>query len=387
MEAPSPLTFKPELEEEIKDIKEYNLDSNSKSFSVKIGKLNNSQKIVFMIQEINSLQNYNYRSDFSLENLKNLSKLFRIFDSIEEAFNEINNIINNKKIIIKEESNEINLFLTLSNLSSKTETICIKIKKKNLSNDKINEVIFKELKEIKNSLKEEKIKNENLKRTVDELIKENNQLKEKVKQLFDWKETQQRKNINNNDTINNNNKYNIDSKIINKTEEIELLANRLTSKGFLKNKKVIFNLLYRASRDGDSPNNYHKKCDNKINTLCIIQTIKGCKFGGYTEAMIKSNNSADDKDPNAFVFSLNKMKIYENMKKENNAVCHSPGWGPIFRADAFAVYNKDFFSYNYHVVGNKSQSNFGVMNEDYEINNGDHYFSIRELEVFQIIIE
>ena len=228
MEAPSPLTFKPELEEEIKDIKEYNLDSNSKSFSVKIGKLNNSQKIVFMIQEINSLQNYNYRSDFSLENLKNLSKLFRIFDSIEEAFNEINNIINNKKIIIKEESNEINLYLTLSNLSSKTETICIKIKKKNLSNDKINEVIFKELKEIKNSLKEEKIKNENLKRTVDELIKENNQLKEKVKQIFDWKETQQRKNINNNDSINNNNKYNIDSKIINKTEEIELLANRLT---------------------------------------------------------------------------------------------------------------------------------------------------------------
>ena len=131
MEAPSPLTFKPELEEEINDIKEYNLDSNSKSFSVKIGKLNNSQKIVFMIQEINSLQNYNYRSDFSLENLKNLSKLFRIFDSIEEAFNEINNIINNKKIIIKEESNEINLFLTLSNLSSKTETICIKIKTKN----------------------------------------------------------------------------------------------------------------------------------------------------------------------------------------------------------------------------------------------------------------
>ena len=387
MEAPSPLTIQPEIEEEIKDIREYNLNSNNKVFSVKIGRSNNSQKIVFMIQEINSLQNYNYRSDFSLEDLKSLSKLFRIFDSIEEAFNEINGIIKNKKLLIKEESNEINLYLTLSNLSSKTETICIKIKKKNLSNDKINEVIFKELNEIKNSLKEEKIKNENLKKLVDELIKENNQLKEKVKQLFDWKETEQRKNININDNINDEQKYKIDSKIINKTEEVELLTNRLTSKGFLKNKKVLFNLLYRASRDGDSPNNYHKKCDGKINTLCIIQTMKGCKFGGYTEAMIKSNNSNDDKDPNAFVFSLNKMKIYENMKKENYAVCHSPGWGPIFRADAFAVYDKDFFSYNNHAVGNKFESNFGIMNEDYEINNGDHYFGIRELEVFQIIIE
>ena len=103
--------------------------------------------------------------------------------------------------------------------------------------------------------------------------------------------------------------------------------------------------------------------------------------------MIKSNNSSDDKDPNSFVFSLNKMKIYENMKKDNNAVCHSPGWGPIFRSDAFAVWDKDFFSYNMHRVGTKSQSNFGVMNEDYEINNGELYFSIKELEVFQIIIE
>ena len=175
--------------------------------------------------------------------------------------------------------------------------------------------------------------------------------------------------------------------IINKTEEIELLTNRLTSKGFNKKQKVIFNLLYRASRDGDSPKTYHNKCDGKVNTLCIIQTIKGCKFGGYTEAMIKSNNNYDDKDQNAFVFSLNKMKIYENMKKDNNAVCHSPNWGPIFRSDAFAVWDKDFFSYHNHRVGTRSQSNFGIMNEDYEINNGDEYFSIKELEVFQIIIE
>ena len=104
--------------------------------------------------------------------------------------------------------------------------------------------------------------------------------------------------------------------------------------------------------------------------------------------MIKSNNEDDDKDPNAFVFSLDKMKIYENMKKEENAVCHSPGWGPIFRDDAFAVMDKNFFSYNLHRVGNKSESNFGIMNDDYEINSGeDRYFTIRELEVFQIILE
>ena len=81
------------------------------------------------------------------------------------------------------------------------------------------------------------------------------------------------------------------------------------------------------------------------------------------------------------------MKIYENMKKENNAVCHSKNWGPIFRGDAFAVWDENFFSYDKHRTGTKSESNFGIMNEDYEINNGDEYFSIKELEVFQIIIE
>ena len=174
---------------------------------------------------------------------------------------------------------------------------------------------------------------------------------------------------------------------MNKKEEIELLTKKLTSKGFIQNRNVIFNLLYRAFRDGDDPKIYHNKCDGKINTICLIQTIKGCKFGGYTEAMIKSNNCNDDKDPNSFVFSLNKLKIYENMKKEKDAVCHSPGWGPIFRSDAFAVMNKNFFSYNKHTVVTRYQSNFGTMDIDYQINNGDQYFSIKELEVFQIIIE
>ena len=119
----------------------------------------------------------------------------------------------------------------------------------------------------------------------------------------------------------------------------------------------------------------------------MIQTIKGCKFGGYTETTIKSGNGEDYKDPNAFVFSLNKYKIYENLKKGENAVCHSKDWGPIFRFDAFAVWNRNFFSYDMHTVGSKLDSHYGIMNQDYEINNGEANFGIKELEVYQIIIE
>ena len=188
MEAPSPITLKPEVEEEITDAKEYTINSNNKNFLLKLGKLNNSKKVIFIIQEINSLKSFVYKEEFSLDELRILSKLFRIFDSIDEAFNEICGILNNKKMAIKEESNEINLYLTLSNLSSKTENICIIIKKKSLSLEKINEIIFNQLNEIKNELNNEKIKNENLKKIVDELVKENNQLKNKVKEILDWKE-------------------------------------------------------------------------------------------------------------------------------------------------------------------------------------------------------
>ena len=41
---------------------------------------------------------------------------------------------------------------------------------------------------MKKSLKEEKLKNENLKRLVDELIQEKNQLKNKVEEIFEWKD-------------------------------------------------------------------------------------------------------------------------------------------------------------------------------------------------------
>ena len=217
-----------------------------------------------------------------------------------------------------------------------------------------------------------------MQKIVDELVIENKELKIQVKEILDWK--------NNKLAKNESNKEQIDSKIIKTKEEIELLSKRLTSKGLFKNSKVSFNLLYRASRDGDSPKDYHNKCDGKSNTLCVIQTIKGCKFGGYTQYNINSENN-NQKDSNAFVFSLNKKKIYENLKNEMNAVSHSKGWGPIFRDDAFAVWDKNFLSYDRHTVGTKSRSNYGVMNEDYEINNGEEYFGIKELEVFQIIIE
>ena len=51
---------------------------------------------------------------------------------------------------------------------------------------------------------------------------------------------------------------------------------------WLNNRKFEAELLYRKSRDGSTPTDFHNKCDNKGITIIFIETTKGYKFGGYT---------------------------------------------------------------------------------------------------------
>ena len=386
MEAPTAYTNKPILDEII-DIKEYTINLKELQFKIQIGKIKKelNNLINFKVEELNSNSNTFYQSSFSLDDLKNISKLFRVYDSIEGAYNELIEILNDKKIFLELNLNDIIIHLNLSNLSSKLEDISLIIKNQSKSIDKSYDSLINEINELKKKSFEKDIQQkqwkENIENQIKELKKENLELKKEIEELKQWKQNTENELKQYQQKIQIEQK--IDSKIINSNEEINLLSNRLKKNN--QNKKVVFNLIYRASRDGDSPNDYHKKCDGKINTLCIIQTIKGIKFGGYTETII--NDSGDNIDSNAFVFSLDKMKIYENLKKNECAVGHFKNWGPIFRRDAFAIWNQNFFSYNKHTLGSKNQSNFGIMDIDNELNNGETYFTVRELEVFQIFLE
>ncbi len=59
---------------------------------------------------------------------------------------------------------------------------------------------------------------------------------------------------------------------------------------------------YRASRDGFSGENFHKKCDGVSNTLTIIKTTNGNIFGAFAEKAWTNDNNAVD--PKAFIISL-----------------------------------------------------------------------------------
>ena len=101
----------------------------------------------------------------------------------------------------------------------------------------------------------------------------------------------------NNSTILMNNEYNNYKFIL---KEIE---NRNSKIKELK-------LIYRASRDGDSINNFFEKCNEIQNIILLIKTHNNTRFGGYTKIGFKKETYSNKiyKDNTAFVFSLDKKK-------------------------------------------------------------------------------
>ena len=93
----------------------------------------------------------------------------------------------------------------------------------------------------------------------------------------------------------------IDSNILTNYENLELINKRLKNSEILKDKKINYKLLYRASRDGDEAKKFHEKCDNKEQILAVFKTTKGLIFGGYTEVGYKLKGG-DVIDNKAFFF-------------------------------------------------------------------------------------
>ena len=107
----------------------------------------------------------------------------------------------------------------------------------------------------------------------------------------------------------------IDSLIITKEEEVKLINSWISS-----NKKIEYQLLYRATRDGDKVQDFHSKCDNKSPILVIGKTPKGYIFGGYTTINLNYNliKGLGEYycDNEAFIFSLNQKKKFISNDKE-----------------------------------------------------------------------
>ena len=385
--------------------KEYQIQGeDNQIYDLKI--FQTQKSISFYVKEKSELNEKKYKKEIILEEFYNINKFFRQYLSLEELFNNLFKNLKNTEITLSENNNQIKLGLIIECRGDKEEIYFI------LEQDQteIDNLIFNLCEEIK-KLQIQKTLNENIIKEYNE-IKNNLDNNNKKKFLFFpltnfekffilWIVIQiiifiyMKNEINRlkNNIIklkipsNNNNKI-INSKIIDNDElyliedEIQKIYNKNISK---------YELLFRASKDGFRATDFHNKCDGENNTLILVKTTNGRRFGGFTD-FPWNNKNINRNGEKEFTFSLDNEKVY-NFEANNNNIYNNvnsnSNWeGPNFggkygfklcdSCDTYSSSQDYSYSYSYDYNYNRYQNN-----KNYGLAENSN-FLVKDYEVFKI---
>ena len=320
-----------------------------------INLLNQEEYLIITAYYISNKNRVEYESKFDISYIKKV-KLFILYDTINECLEEINLGINTGKSYLVEEKNYINIFIPLNNI--KFNEINFKVDLK----ENINIVNNKEINELKNVIKEQNNDIINLKNKV-------NQLEILVNDLLIFKKD-----------IVGKITFKINSKIVDSYFNIILIKNWINNINNESSKIIKAKLLYKLSKDGDSIDTFHQKCDNNSPTLLLVETTNGRKFGGYTTC-VWSVNKGGKKDGKTFLFSLDEKKMYKKKKEHENErdiYCRKDA-GPTFGGN-------DLYFYQTLKKGYSASPYYFLDKNDLAKNIKDD-FDIKEIEIFKICFE
>ena len=182
---------------------------------------------------------------------------------------------------------------------------------------------------------------------------------------------------------------NIDSNILDLPKKNEYLKKIYEWTGGKK-----MQLLYRGSRDGTSCKAFHEKCDKESPTICLYKNEKNNIFGGYTNFIWTSPDSRTFyPDKYSFIFTLSNIYDIEPTKFPilncDRSIRHEKGEGPTFGGNP-NITNPDIGVYSDYI----KEESFSGFPESYKDTVGkghsiftgikDHYFKVKEIEVFKI---
>jgi len=345
-------------------------NTNAYNDNQKVIKLQNETNLIKGEHEILKKQAYKL-----MEEIKQLRNQISILN------NENQNLRNNKGIAPNK--NQIHEIIILKDKVGKLTNELNNLKEQN----KYEFEKFKKSKEEQlNSYEsqiEQLLKNQkNLELMNNEKDKTINELKLKIQQLLEQNNieaSQDQSKLmskNNSFQLDNNLKI-VRGEILQNNSELEFLTRKICQ----NNKKITLNLLYKATVDSDKAEAFHNKCDLAKSSLVLIQSKNGKRFGGFTSCDWEGN-SIDKKDDNAFVFSLDKMEIYDIIPDQDAIGCY-PKFGPVFSGCQIRIFD-DSFSKGGTTF--KKGANYQT-NEDYELTGGEREFEVNEIEVYGVIIE
>ena len=341
--------------------KNANLENKIKEFKVQL--LNSQNEIKKYKDENNALRNQfaNIQNDSNIFQTQN-NKLLKIKEEYETNIQSLKNSIdqmNKENESLREEIEELKQNFNIVSNDKESLVNDINILKTTLENQQkasINEDEIKRLIEENSIFRIKAQENELLKKQIEDL-------------QYQIQMSQEKEEYDENNEVKGD--------IIHDMRELEMITKKINK----ENKKVIINLLYKASADGDRASIFHEKCDNAKSTIVLVETKNGMRFGGYTTCSW-SGNCVDKTDTNAFIFSFDKMKTYDNIPGDEAIGCY-PKFGPIFLGCQIKI-NDNFFTKGGTTF--EKELNFNT-EEDYELTNGDREFEVKDIEVYEVIIE
>ena len=310
----------------------------------------------------NLLAGLNTCEDFSVY-LKALAEMKKLFLTKKEDKISMSFVI--EYLLIKKHNVEIDLFPEKINVDEVIRQLCKEVG-----------VLKEEVKVLKMT-KIENLEKENkeLKNIIENLKKENTSLKEEIKKIKKIIEPINKK-------FQEKKKYN--KSVIMKENEFNLINSAIKER---LNKEIKeLKKLYQATIDGDGVLNFHSKCDNIPNTLVLIKSAGNRRFGGFTTQTWDCSCKYKD-DKNAFLFSLDKQKIY-SYKNDGKAIYCYKDNGPTFGQgnDIYfgnnAIQQKQLYTYE---SWSSCSYNFNGDNNALSEDGKASYIYATEYEVFQVI--
>jgi hypothetical protein len=318
----------------------------------------NNNNIIIKVETINieDLDEF-YEIKYSLKDLYSLNKFFRLFDTIEEVFKGLEN----NKNIVKEKKNDLQIYdinyedsimvvkMNLYLMTGETQLLEIKLKTVKYTDKDVIAKLNLYIDYLKNIP------------GVNDLITSYEKYKYKIKDIFITEKT----------------------KIIPKYEDFEFIYKELCAK--LNKTDIKLFQKFNALKDGDTAEGFHQKCDNIGPNLILIKTKENVVLGGFT-----MNNwscqTKNKKDDSSFLFNVRNRKIYNIKKGENSTCCTNETSIYFFNGTSsyptLCVPN-NFFTTQSNTC-EKADTSFKDFSTDYELNNGNQYFFVAEMEIYEI---
>jgi hypothetical protein len=154
-------------------------------------------------------------------------------------------------------------------------------------------------------------------------------------------------------------------------------------------KQKQFTLLWRGSRDGFRPRDFHSRCDGHPNTLTVILDTKGNIFGGFTPVEWESDRKYKaDPSMKSFLFTLKNpdnvpARRFALQAEENDeAIFCRPDCGPHF-CDICVYDNCNANTLNFTSRFGRTYANDTGLDKD-AFFTGSGHFQVKEIEVFEI---